>query len=97
MSSSFQLDSDQSSPIRRQYPSSINCPKVFENDAFHRKYDELEILGEGGAAVVKKCMNKATGKYFACKKMRNYDIEKEMSSKSEFTLIQSLKECKHII
>ena len=33
-------------------------PEKFEQDAFHRKYDELETLGEGGAAVVKKCKNK---------------------------------------
>jgi hypothetical protein len=50
-------------------------------DEFHRKYDELEILGEGGAAVVKKCMQKESNKLFAVKIMRNYDIEKQMSSK----------------
>ena len=30
-----------------------------ETDSFHRKYTELETLGEGGAAVVKKCRNKS--------------------------------------
>ena len=59
-------------------------------DEFHRKYDELEILGEGGAAVVKKCMQKATNKVFAVKIMRNYDQEKEMASKSEHDLLKGI-------
>lgn len=33
---------------------------IGEMDAFHRKYEELEMLGEGGAAVVKKCRDKTT-------------------------------------
>ena len=59
-------------------------------DCFHRKYEENEILGEGGAAVVKKCMEKDTNKLFAVKIMRNYDHEKELNSKSEFDLIKSI-------
>jgi serine/threonine protein kinase len=44
-------------------------------------------LGEGGAAVVKKCMSKSSNTLFAVKIMRNYDHEKEMASKSEHDLI----------
>lgn len=50
-------------------------------DEFTKKYEALETLGEGGAAIVKKCRQKATDKFFAAKIMRNYDQEKEMSSK----------------
>ena len=58
-----------------------------ENDPFHRKYIELEQLGEGGAAVVKKCRNKNSSVEYACKIMRNYDSEKELNSKQEFLLM----------
>ena len=39
------------------HPQSINFlgSESFENDEFHRKYEEMDIIGEGGAAVVKKC------------------------------------------
>ncbi len=47
----------------------------------------MEQIGEGGAAVVKKCKNKETEKIYACKIMRNYDDEKERTSRAEFELI----------
>lgn len=78
------------------------CQKIQEEtppsiDYFKRKYEELETLGEGGAAVVKKCMLKETNKLFAAKIMRNYDHEKELSSKSEFDLIKNIPEHPNII
>lgn len=70
--------------------STIREGEIQESDAFHRKYEELETLGEGGAAVVKKCRHKQSGKEFACKVMRNYDTEKELNSRKEFDLVKSL-------
>ena len=57
----------------------------------------METLGEGGAAVVKKCKHKLLNTEYACKIMRNYDIEKEMSSKSEFDLMNNLQDHPNII
>ena len=68
----------------------IKLESPLELDEFHRNYEEMEILGEGGAAVVKKCRHKQTNKLFACKIMRNYDIEKEQSSRQEFDLVKSI-------
>ena len=66
-------------------------------DGFGARYEELETLGEGAAAVVKKCRNIEEDKVYAVKIMRNRDIEKEMASRAEFELIQSIKPHKHII
>jgi len=41
----------------------------------------METLGEGGAAVVKKCRNRISGVMFAVKQMRRYDEEKEANSR----------------
>ena len=65
-------------------------PTIFKLDPesdFELKYTELEILGEGGAAVVKKCQRKKDGQIFAAKVMRRYDAEKEANSRKEFELI----------
>jgi hypothetical protein len=59
-------------------------------DSFHRKYEEKDTLGEGGAAVVKMCEHKINGQKFAVKVMRRYDMEKELSSKAEFDLMMSI-------
>mmetsp|Transcript_42005 Transcript_42005/g.64323 ORF Transcript_42005/g.64323 Transcript_42005/m.64323 type:complete len:206 (+) Transcript_42005:676-1293(+) len=59
-------------------------------DEFAEKYNELENIGEGGAAVVKRIENIASKEIFACKVMRKYDIEKEMSSRAEFELMKSI-------
>lgn len=59
----------------------------FNFNEFNQKYDELEFIGEGSSAFVKKCMEKSSGKIFACKVMGNRDLEKEMSCKEEFTLL----------
>jgi serine/threonine protein kinase len=69
----------------------------FEMNQFARKYSELEQIGEGGAAVVKKCKNKVTEKVYACKIMRNYDEEKERTSRAEFELIYYKKDHPNVI
>lgn len=33
----------------------------FNFNEFNQKYDELEYIGEGSSAFVKKCMEKSTG------------------------------------
>lgn len=68
-----------------------------DHDEFTRKYEELETLGEGGAAVVKKCRHRETQVLYASKQMRRYDEEKEASSKQEFDLIKRLKEHPNIV
>jgi hypothetical protein len=50
----------------------------FNINEFNQKYEELEYIGEGSSAFVKKCKEKVTGKIFASKTMGNRDIEKEM-------------------
>jgi serine/threonine protein kinase len=57
----------------------------------------MEQIGEGGAAVVKKCRNKVTDTIYACKIMRNYDEEKERTSRAEFNLIWQIKPHPNII
>lgn len=52
-----------------------------DHDEFYRKYEELETLGEGGAAVVKECQDRKTKVFYAVKQMRRYDEEKEASSR----------------
>lgn len=66
-------------------------------DQFYEKYEELEELGNGGAAVVKKCQNRLNSKIYACKIMHNRDEEKEKSSRAEFDLIDKLEPHKNII
>ena len=75
-------------------PDSIH---VISEDAFYGKYEELETLGEGGAAVVKKCRHLEEDKLYAAKIMRNRDIEKEQASRAEFELLDGLEQHKHII
>ena len=48
------------------------------------------VIGEGASAVVKKCKSKVDGKVYAVKIMRNRDKEKELSSRVEFDLLDSL-------
>jgi len=40
--------------------------------------------------VVKKIQHRASKIHYACKIMRKYDIEKEMTSRSEFDLVASI-------
>lgn len=42
-------------------------------------------------------MNKTTEQVYACKIMRNYDEEKERSSRAEFDLINNIKPHTNII
>jgi serine/threonine protein kinase len=57
----------------------------------------LEVLGEGGAAVVKKCMRRDNNQLFAVKIMRNYDSEKEMASRAEYELLKSIPNHPNIV
>lgn len=59
-------------------------PMVSYKNAFERIYEELEYLGEGGAATVKKCRHKQSGQVYACKIMRNWNVEKQRVCKEEF-------------
>ena len=79
--------SDAGMSLRQTSPSIF---KLDHDNEFESKYTEQEILGEGGAAVVKKCVNKQTGIAFAAKVMRKYDLEKEANSRREFELIKDL-------
>jgi len=54
------------------------------HDPIEGKYELQEILGEGCAAVVRKCTNKETSKTFAIKIMRTDDVEKVQVGKNEF-------------
>jgi hypothetical protein len=47
--------SDAGMSLRQTSPSIF---KLDQDNEFESKYTEQEILGEGGAAVVKKCVNK---------------------------------------
>ena len=66
-------------------------------DDYAAKYEEIEQIGEGAAAVVKKCRHKEEDKYYAAKVMRNRDLEKEMASQEEFNLLYGLNEHPNII
>ena len=68
-------------------PMALEGESPLLNDAYHREYMTGEFLGEGGAAVVKKATNKKTGAQYACKIMRNWDKEKEMTNRQEFELL----------
>jgi serine/threonine protein kinase len=69
----------------------------FNINEFNQKYEELEHIGEGSSAFVKKCKDKMTGNIYACKTMGNRDIEKEMSCKEEFLLLNKIKPHPNII
>lgn len=79
--------SEAGASLRQTSPSIFKLD--MEND-FESRYSELKILGEGGAAVVKRCQRKADDKFFAAKVMRKYDAEKEANSKREYQLIEGL-------
>ena len=58
---------------------------------FEKSYEELNILGEGCASVVKKCMNKSTKEIRAVKIIRSDDDEYIEIAKKEFHLLRSLE------
>lgn len=60
-------------------------------DDYASKYEEIEQIGEGAAAVVKKCRHKEENQFYATKVMRNRDLEKEMAGREEFNLVRSLE------
>lgn len=66
-------------------------------EAFSRKYEELENIGEGAAAVVKKCRHIEENKIYAAKVMRNRDVEKELASRAEFELLNGIHKHPHIV
>ena len=74
-----------------------NLEEQIISDEFHRKYEKLEFLGEGGAAVVNKCRHKQSNLLYAAKIMRNYDVEKQAYSQKEFDLIHQLPSHPNII
>jgi len=76
---------------------SFGMGQHFERDTFLEKYEELEQIGEGGAAVVKKVKHRESGVEFAAKVMRKYDSEKEMASRAEFELMNALPDHPNIV
>jgi phosphorylase kinase gamma subunit len=40
---------------------------IFLARQFYQKYDPKEVIGKGLSSVVRKCVEKATGKEYACK------------------------------
>lgn len=61
-----------------------------DEDEFSNKYIELEILGEGGSAVVRRVQRKADNLFFASKSMRKYDNEKEANSRKEYEMMKTM-------
>ena len=48
---------------------------------FYQKYDPKEVIGKGLSSVVRKCVEKGTGKEYACKIVEfNDDSEEERAS-----------------
>ena len=48
---------------------------------FYQKYDPKEVIGKGLSSVVRKCVEKSTGKEFACKIIEfNDDNEEERTA-----------------
>ncbi len=66
-------------------------------DEYVRQYEDIETIGEGGAAVVKRSRHKEEDKIYATKVMRKYDLEKEINSRNEFELIKSITDHPDII
>lgn len=63
----------------------------YDLDEFHAAYEELDLISDkGGSGFVKKCRCKKTNKIYACKIMGNRDLEKEMTSRAEFELLNSI-------
>ena len=62
----------------------------FEDDEFTNKYEELEKLGEGGAATVYKIKCRETKKLYAAKVMGNRDADKAQNSREEFNLMKGI-------
>jgi serine/threonine protein kinase len=78
-----------------EYGASLRnaSPSIFKLDLdndFEQRFTELEQIGEGGSAVVKRCLRKSDNVYLAAKIMRKYDSEKEENSRREFDLLYSL-------
>ena len=66
-------------------------------DEYVRQYEDIETIGEGGAAVVKRSRHKEEDKIYATKVMRKYDLEKEINSRNEFELIKSITDHPNVI
>ena len=66
-------------------------------DEYVVKYEDLELIGEGAAAVVRKCRHRQEDKFYATKVMRNRDLEKEIACLAEFDLLKGLEEHPNII
>lgn len=63
--------------VKREY-NADNDPDIhFIQGQFDRYYEELEILGEGTTATVKKCLRKSTNEPFAVK-ILHYNDDTEM-------------------
>ncbi|CAF1008684.1 unnamed protein product [Adineta ricciae] len=57
---------------------------------FYLKYDPKEVLGKGLSSVVRKCVEKATGKEYACKIMEFNDdsVEERTSTLREIQILK---------
>jgi len=61
------------------------------NKRFEAKYEMGEYIGEGTNAVVKKSLNKTTGKIYAVKIIRTNDVEELKAIKNEYLIQKSIE------
>lgn len=57
---------------------------------FYQKYDAQEVIGKGLSSVVRKCVEKGTGKEFACK-IVEFNDESQEERTATLREIQTLK------
>jgi len=69
----FDIDDDlpdrESGKIRNKIQKNmiLSFLYIFLARQFYQKYDPKEVIGKGLSSVVRKCVEKATGKEYACK------------------------------
>lgn len=66
---------------------------------FREVYDKQEILGEGGFAVVRRCIHKARGNAYAVKEIENeaYEAGEGNTIREEIKAMKRLKEIPYIV
>lgn len=62
----------------------------------HARYEILEILGAGSFGTVRKCQNKTTGEYFACKSIAKENVTNVQTLQREIEILKTVRH-PHII